>query len=91
MSTDGDYYAYEQAMSAGPSEELPFVSKRNLWIGDASNGSYASNQIRFDLSQCLSSTQNMIDLSQATLEIPVVQILSGLPAGTTSGLDSHSD
>ena len=87
MSVDADFYAYEKAKATGPSEELPFTRKQNLWINDVGSGNgYPSNQIRFDLSQMLSSTQNMVDLANATLEIPLVQILSGLPANKT-GLD----
>ena len=88
MSVDADFFAFEKAKATGPSEELPFTRKQNLWIADVGGGNgYPSNQIRFDLSQMLSSTQNMVDLSSATLEIPLVQILSGLPATKLSGCD----
>ncbi len=56
-------------------DESPFASKTYSFINDTNSGSYASNEVTFDLGQ-LYNSQKLIPASEMMLELPIVAVLS---------------
>ena len=70
-----DSFQLEQSKFSQGDSDSPFASKSYAFINDTNSGSYASNEVTFDLGQ-LYNSQKLIPASEMTIELPIVAVLS---------------
>jgi hypothetical protein len=80
MATSGDQYVVEKSY-APQKQRTPFVRKQLMYANDVNNGQYSQGgNIVFDLSSFANVQNGFLNLSDATLQIPLC-ITASLPDG----------